>query len=79
MTFYHLNAFFRASPFRIFALHLADGRVLTVPSPECLTIGEDERSLFVFLPFTNETEVVDLALIVSIRFSEGEAVSNATV
>lgn len=77
MTFNHLDAFLRAAPFRAFFLHLADGRALSVPSAECLTIVEESRSLFVFIPGTNETELIDLALIVSIRFSEGDVANRA--
>ena len=70
MTAAHLGNFFRASPFNPFILHLADGRSLAVSGADCITLGDDAQSLLVFLPGTDETELVDLALVVSIRFSE---------
>ena len=62
--------FFRASPFRPFTLCLADGRSLFVPAADCITLGEDARVVFIYVPGADETELVDLALVVSIRFSE---------
>ncbi len=73
MTADHIEDFFHASPFQPFDLFLADGQSLPVGSVECMTLGNDERALFIFLPGSNETELIDLALVVSVRFSEGLA------
>lgn len=73
MTALSIELFIGTKPFRPFVLFLADGRSLAVSSADWLTFGTDGRSLFVFLPGSNESELVDLNLVVSARFSETRA------
>jgi len=73
----HLVQFIHAAPFRPFRLFLADGRSIEAGAADCLTFSPDGRGLFIFLPDTDEHELLDLALVVSARVSEGEAASVA--
>lgn len=73
MTANHLDDLIRATPFQQFTLHLADARSVRVPAVDCFTWSLDGRSVFVFLPGSNETELIDLSLVVSIRFGESAA------
>jgi hypothetical protein len=65
----------RAIPFQPFELLLADGRGLTAASADCMNLASDGRSLFLFLPPSDATEIIDLMLVVSLRFSEEGAAS----
>jgi hypothetical protein len=65
-----------ARPFRKFWIALADGRALAVDGFDCMNIAEDGRLLTLYLPDDDETEIIDVFSIVSLRFSErGSAVS----
>jgi hypothetical protein len=61
-----LRRLHRAQPFQPFEIHLADGRLLNVPHPECLAITPPGRTVGVAL--TDGTiEIVDLLLVTSLR------------
>ena len=72
MTPDQIDDLYRAAPFQPFTLFLADGRSHPVPASDCMTIGDDGRTLFLFLPDSNESELIDVALAVSARFSESQ-------
>jgi hypothetical protein len=65
-------SFVAAKPFKTFWLCLPDGRTLPVDSPHCVNFSPDGRVLTIYVPSADETEVVDFAQIVSLRFSEGD-------
>ncbi len=71
MTIESLDRAYRASPFRPFALRLADGRSVPVPHPEFLSFNPKGRTAVV-VDERDGFEVVDLLLVVSLSF-EGEA------
>jgi hypothetical protein len=66
MTTEQFRELWKATPFRPFAIHLADGRALTVRHPEMAAPSRGGRTIVVH----NEEqvfEVVDLLLVVSLR------------
>ena len=63
-----------AKPFKTFWLCLPDGRALQVDGFDCLNFSPDGRVLTLYVPVSDETEVVDIAQIVSLRFAEDDAV-----
>lgn len=56
-----------AVPFLPFEMLLADGRVLLIPHPDFLSVAEEEELAHVHA-LNGEIEVLDLLLVVSIRF-----------
>ncbi len=56
-----------AIPFVPFEMLAADGRVLLIPHPDFLTVAEDEELAHVH-GLDGSVEVVDLLLVVSLRF-----------
>ena len=61
-----LGPFFFMQPFQPFTLHVADGRELRVEHPELATLARGGLGVW-YLHHTGEVEVVDIALICSIR------------
>lgn len=59
-----------AAPFRPFRLHLADGRVLTIPHPEFIWITPQGRRVFVARPEDDGTTIVEPLLIVTLETIE---------
>ena len=55
----------------------ADGRAILVPHPEVLAIAGDGVSLIVHLP-DGVIEIIDLALVVSLRFKTPEVLGELT-
>ncbi len=53
-------------------IFLTDGRSISLNNFELMMIGSDSRSLSIFDPSTSSTEIIDLAQIVSARFSESK-------
>lgn len=66
MTSEQVIYFFQRHPFVPFTFCLADGRELHVRHPELGTLGRSALVIYFFHP-TRQVEVVDTALIVSIR------------
>ena len=66
MTAEYLIRFVMQRPFEPFTLTLADGRELQIAHPEFAQLGEFAAVVTVVLP-TDQIEVVDTSLIVSIR------------
>jgi hypothetical protein len=66
MTVDQLRRLHRAQPFQPFEIHMAGGRLLNVPHPECLAITPPGRTVGVAL--TDGTiEIVDLLLVTSLK------------
>ena len=61
----------RAIPFRPFRLHLADGRVMTVPHPEWFAIAPNGRQAVLFHP-EGSTAILEPLLIVSLELDPPE-------
>ena len=76
MTIESLDRACKASPFRPFALRLADGRSVSVPHPEFLSFNPKGRTAVV-MDERDGFEVVDLLLVVSLSF-EGEPASKSS-
>jgi len=74
MTLGPLEALVSAKPFKPFWLCLPDGRALQVDGFECVNFSPDGKVLALYVPTSDETEVVDIAQIVSLRFAEGDEV-----
>ena len=55
-----------AEPFQAFAIHLADGRALTIPHPEFLSFSSSNRVVTVYDPH-GSFDVIALALVTSLR------------
>jgi hypothetical protein len=66
MTSPWLTRFVRQQPFEPFTMVVADGRELHVPHPEHASLGDFATTLIYMHP-TGQIEVVDAAMIVSIR------------
>ena len=56
----------QARPFRPFAIHMADGRVLTIPHNEFLAYNPEGDSLVAYQP-GDSFSVLDLALITELE------------
>ncbi len=70
MTVDRLREFRKATPYRPFVLHLADGRSLRVDHPELIAMSPNGRTAAVFGP-KDSLEVVDLLLVTSIELGNG--------
>jgi len=66
MTIEQLRTMHRATPFRPFDIHLADGRSLPVEHPEVLAIVPPGRTIAVGLG-DGTAEIVDLLLVTSLK------------
>jgi len=71
MTIERLTQAHNARPFQPFRIHLADGRVLDVPHPECLAYAPQARTVVVVKP-DESFEVVDLLLVTSLEMYSGK-------
>ena len=72
MTVQQVRAAHRASPFRPFTLHMADGRSLHVPHPDFLSMSPTGRTVIVFQE-DESFSILDLLLMTEIRIGEGSA------
>ena len=66
MTVEQLRQLHQARPFQPFAIHLVDGRTLTVEHPEMLAQSSSGRTIAVAHP-DDVIETVDLPLVVSLK------------
>ena len=66
MTTERLRDFIRATPFRPFIVHLADGREFYIAHPEMIAHASPSRIAVLALP-NDSIEVVDLLMIVSLE------------
>ena len=71
MMLERLREVLRATPFRPFALHLADGRSIEVRNPDFVSYSPGGRTIHVFEPVRGlrdgRAEYIDLLLVSSIR------------
>jgi hypothetical protein len=81
MTAEQLRALREANPFRPFTIHLADGRILTVPHRDFVSLSPSGRIIIVYQP-NDAFNVVDLHLVMDLEVQAptgsdgtGEAVS----
>lgn len=73
MTIDQLRKAHAAQPFRPFDLHLADGRVLSVPHPGFLWMPpRNERTVFV-TDTNGAVDIVDLLLVTSIKIRPSDS------
>jgi hypothetical protein len=56
----------RRRPFRPFITHLAGGRSIPVPSPECIDLAAGDRLIVV--EYNSNTHVIDLLLVTDLEF-----------
>ena len=77
MTIESLSRAYEARPFRPFALRLADGREIRVNHPEFLSFNPRGRTAVV-IDETDGFDVVDLLLVVSLRFEGIESNTETT-
>ena len=66
MTIAQFKAFQKARPFRPYAIHLADGRSVTIPHPEFAILSKSGLTVAVF-DREQLSEVIDLLLVTSLR------------
>ena len=67
-----------AVPFVPYALFLADRRELAVEHPEFVAI-EPDSSTFLLMHSTGYAEVIDLRLIISLKFRSGEFIDEPLI
>ena len=67
MTTAQLQAALRATPFRPFVLHMADGHEILVGHPELVVATESGRTTVVVQP-DDTLSIVDLLLVSEIKF-----------
>ncbi len=70
MTIEQLRQAYRATPFRPFILHLADGREIPVRSPEFMMISPSGRTIMVS-QLDDSYNVIDLLLVTDLEFKNG--------
>ena len=68
----------RAQPFRPFSLRLADGRELTVPHPDFISVAPDGWSIVVWSKQEPWISTLEPALIVSLEKSTADAIVPGT-
>lgn len=73
MTFENFAELYSNEPFRPFTLCLADTRELPVLAFDVLTLGNDTRTISVYVPAIDALELIDLDLVVSARLWEPAA------
>ncbi|MDX1969903.1 MAG: hypothetical protein SFV23_22205 [Planctomycetaceae bacterium] len=66
MTHERLTQAHNARPFQPFRIHLADGRTLEVPHPECLAYAPQGRT-FIVVKADESFEIIDLLLVTSLE------------
>jgi len=71
MTGEKLRELHRAEPFRLFRLHLADGRSIEVRHPELMAISASGRIAVVFVPDaqSNANHHIDTLMITDVELS----------
>jgi hypothetical protein len=62
MTLERIQSLYRAQPFRAFTLHLADGRDVTVKSPEFMSFSPTGRTIAVH-EADESLRIIDLLLV----------------
>ena len=67
MTIEQLRRAYRATPFRPFVLHLADGREIAVRSPEFMSFSPSGRTIIVH-QLDDSWNIIDLLLVTDIEF-----------
>ena len=75
MTMETLDSAYRANPFRPFAFRLTNGKTIPVPRPESLAFNPSRGRTAIVIDENEGWEVVDLPLVVSLKF-EGEPASS---
>jgi len=68
MTTQQLRAAHRATPFRPFTIHMADGRSFSVPHPDFLSMSPTGRTVIVYQE-GDAFNIVDLLLMTEIEMS----------
>jgi hypothetical protein len=66
MTIEKLKEAYEAQPFRQFIIHLADGRQITVHSPEFMAAAPSGRTIAVYQP-DDRMHIIDLLLITDLE------------
>ena len=75
MTLQDFRKLYDARPFRPFALHLADGREISVVHPDFAAVPRAGRSVVVISPDNTQMHIVDLLLatnLVTATLASGE-------
>jgi hypothetical protein len=68
MTIQQLRAALRASPFRPFTIHMADGRLFPIPHPEFLSMSPSGRTVIVYQE-DEDFSILDLLLMTEIEMT----------
>lgn len=68
MTIQQLRAAHRATPFRPFTIHMADGRCLHVPHPDFLSMSPTGRTVIVYQE-DDAFSICDLLLMTELEIS----------
>jgi hypothetical protein len=63
MTIQQLRAAHRATPFRPFTIHMADGRTFSVPHPDFLSMSPSGRTVIVYQEDDNFS-ILDLLIMI---------------
>jgi hypothetical protein len=66
MTIQQLRAVHRATPFRPFTLHMADGRSFSVPHPDFLSMSPTGRTVIVYQQ-DDDFSILDMLLLTEIE------------
>ena len=66
MTLERLRELYQAKPFHPFVIHLADGRNVTVKSPEFMAFSHSGRTIVVHEP-DDSMRIVDLLLVTELH------------
>ncbi len=69
MTVQQVRAAYRATPFRPFRLHMADGRSFSVPHPDFLSMSPTGRTVIIFQE-DEEFSILDLLLMTEIEMTQ---------
>ena len=72
MTIQQLRAAYRATPFRQFTLHMADGRSFHVPHPDFLSMSPTGRTVIIYQE-GEEFSILDLLLMTEIEMTQTAA------
>ncbi|HJT35686.1 MAG TPA: hypothetical protein VJ783_26900 [Pirellulales bacterium] len=66
MTIEQIRNYYNATPFQPFAIHLADGRHIAVPSREFMASAPNGRTIVVYQP-DSTANVIDLLLVTDLE------------
>lgn len=75
MTIQQLRGALKATPFRPFSVHIADGRAFSVPHPDFLSMSPTGRTVIVFGE-NDEFSILDLLLMTEIAITPASAARN---